>query len=149
MTITLRPITRENWRECIRLKVAPEEERFVASNVGSLAQAAYETECVPQAVYADDQMVGFLMYARNPDDGEYWIYRLMVAQKEQGKGYGRAALLAGLELLRAKPDCRQVFISWDTDNERAGQLYQKLGFEKTGEIVDGEIIARLVWPIDG
>ncbi len=62
MTMTLREITRENWLQCVRLKVAPEQEPFVAPNGVSLAQSKYEPEWVPLALYDDDEMVGFVMY---------------------------------------------------------------------------------------
>ncbi len=143
MTIALREINRDNWRECIRLQVAPEQEHFVASNVYSLAQAKAQPECVPLAVYADGQMVGFVMYALDADEHKYWIYRLMIAAPFQGQGYGRAAMQEVLELLRDKPDCLEVVISYETDNTAAARLYASVGFCATGEIIDGEVVARL------
>jgi diamine N-acetyltransferase len=37
MTLTLRPITVENWEQCIALKVKPEQTYAVSSNLYSLA----------------------------------------------------------------------------------------------------------------
>src|SRR5262245_38753883 len=42
MAVTLRPVTRENWRAVARLEVAEGQRQFVAPNVYSLAEAAYE-----------------------------------------------------------------------------------------------------------
>ncbi|TXH42975.1 MAG: GNAT family N-acetyltransferase, partial [Burkholderiaceae bacterium] len=39
MSITLRPITPDNYRAVFGLKVAPDQVHFVADNVYSLAQA--------------------------------------------------------------------------------------------------------------
>lgn len=36
----------------------------------------------------DEQMVGFAMYGIDPDDGNYWIYRLMVDKKYQSREWG-------------------------------------------------------------
>ena len=145
MNVTLREITADNWRACVKLKVAPEQERFVASNVFSLAQSKYEPELIPMGIYDGEMMVGFLMY--RPMDfgvGRVWaIYRLMVAHDQQGKGYGRAGMVALLERLRAIPGYNAVLISFVPDNDAARKLYASLGFTDTGEVDDGEIVYRL------
>ncbi len=67
----------------------------------------------------------------------------MIAAPFQGQGYGRAAMQEVLELLRDKPDCLEVVISYETDNTAAARLYASVGFCATGEIIDGEVVARL------
>jgi len=62
MTVTLRPVTADNWKQCVGLSVEPEQKLFVAPNAYSLAEAAYEDGCVPLAIYHDETMVGFAMY---------------------------------------------------------------------------------------
>ena len=143
MAIVLRAIDRDNWRESIGLRVAPGQEHFVATNVYSIAQAKAQPECVPLAIYDDDRMVGFVMYALDHDEHKYWIYRLMIDAACQGHGYGRAAMEAVLERLRAIPDCLEVAISYEPDNHVAEHLYASLGFRRTGEITGTETIARL------
>ena len=60
--ISLRPVDSSNYRECIELTVAPEQERFVASNVQSLAEAyVWREGAEPYAVYSDDEMIGFAL----------------------------------------------------------------------------------------
>jgi diamine N-acetyltransferase len=145
MTVTLRDITADNWRACADLRVAPEQEDFVASNAWSLAQSKYEPELIPLGIYDDETMVGFLMYC--PVDlrvGRVWnIYRLMIAHDQQGKGYGRRGMDLLLARLRAIPGYAAVLISFVPQNQAARQLYASLGFEDTGEIEDGEIVYRL------
>jgi diamine N-acetyltransferase len=143
MTVTVREITRENWEQCVRLKVATEQESFVASNAVSLAQSKYETEWIPLAVYDDDEMVGFAMYGVYRDEGKYWILRVMVDHRFQGKGYGRAAMGLVLDRLRATPGCDEVAISYEPENDVARRLYASFGFRETGEVVEGESVARL------
>jgi diamine N-acetyltransferase len=145
LTITLREITRENWRECARLKVAEHQQRFVASNAVSLAQSKYEPENVPLAVYDDSVMVGFVMYAEE-DYGlakVWFIQRLMIGQQYQGRGYGRAAMEALLQRLTGAPGYEAVLISFVPENEAARALYTSLGFQDTGEIEEGEVVFRL------
>jgi|GEM_PF-87013 len=143
MNIRLQPIDHTNFRACIQLKVADNQTHFVATNMYSLAQAKAESWCVPLAIYADDTMVGFLMYALDPDDRQYWVHRLMIDQRYQGRGYGRAALQQAIELIGALPDCNEIAISYEPENHVAEQLYLSLGFEKTGEIIEGEVVQRL------
>lgn len=143
MAMTLRPITVENWETCIDLKVAPEQAYFVADNTYSLAQAAYEDDCVPRGIYVDETMVGFLMYWHLPPDTTYHINRLMIDVAHQGKGYGRRALELLIAELKAQPDCEAIGITYEPSNTQARQLYLKLGFVETGEVEDGELVARL------
>jgi diamine N-acetyltransferase len=143
MTISLQAITREDWERCVRLRVAPEQEHFVASNAISLAQSKYEPEYLPLAVYDDNEMVGFVMYGQDRNDGKYWIVRVMVDHRQQGKGYGRAAMQLLLERIQAMPDCDEILISYEPENEVARRLYASFGFRETGEIIEGEAVARL------
>ena len=39
-----------------------------------------------KAIYADDKMVGFTMFGLDEDDGKYYLGRLMIDEKHQGKG---------------------------------------------------------------
>lgn len=48
-----------------------------------------------------------------------------------------------ISLLEGKPDCGGISISWVPENAAAEKLYEKPGFMKTGEIEDGEVVARL------
>ena len=142
MTIILKEITKENWRQAIKLKVREDQQKFVASNVVSIAQSKVEPYLVPLAVYDDETMVGFAMYGRDPEDGSYWIVRLMVDAQLQGKGYGRAATQALLGLMRELPGCDEVRLSHVPQNVGAEQLYLDLGFEKTGIVEEGEHVLR-------
>ncbi len=143
MEVCLRPITIENWRQCIKLTLKEEQRDFVASNVYSLAEAAYETCCVPLAIYDGDMMVGFIMYALDPDDEAYWIYRFMVDRDHQGQGYGRKGLRQVIERLKVLPGCDKIFLSYEPENLVAEKLYESMGFAKTGQIEHGEIVSCL------
>ncbi len=145
MEITLRDITKDNWRECIDLKVGLGQENFVASNLYSLAESKFEPEWTPLTIYSGETMVGFTMYGRDDRDGSYWIIRLMVDAAHQGRGYGRAAMAEVIRRLRALPDCREIKISFAPENIAAEKLYLDLGFQRTGLIEEGEVVLRLAW----
>ena len=142
-TITLRPITADNWHECIRLEPGEDQKHFVASNLYSLAESRFRPKLAPLGIYHGDEMVGFVMYGLDQDDGNWWIQRIMVAEMHQGKGYGRAALMEVIRRLRAMPDCGRITLSFNPENTRAEKFYESLGFRKTGEVISGEVVACL------
>jgi diamine N-acetyltransferase len=150
--ISLRPIDTKNYRECLALSVAPGQERFVASNRQSLADAyVWRDDAEPYAVYADDQMVGFAMLfplagdvPRYPVAADatlrgYVLVRLMIDARFQGRGYGRDALAAIVETVRER-GLAKLRLSVVPENEQALEFYRRNGFAETGEIQDGEIV---------
>lgn len=146
MAITFRDVTKANWLECVRLKPRDDQKTFVAPNAFSLAESKYYPELVPLAIYADETMVGFLMWGppdREDNNGVYWIIRLMIDERYQGKGYGRDAMQQIITQLREKPDCMAIQLSYEPENLGAEILYNSLGFHKTGEILEGELVSRL------
>lgn len=160
MTITLRPITSENWIDCIGLTPTAEQAHsgFVAPNSVSLAQAHYEPWWQPFGLYAmmdgQETLVGFALVGRWPQTGipahhtvakpgVYFILRFMIDQRYQGRGYGRAGLQALVEQLKAQPDVQTIEISYDVANLVMAYLCTRLGFQPTGRLIDGEIEARL------
>ena len=144
MSILLREITPQNFKECISLKVASAQENFVASNLMSVAQSKIYPTYNIFAVYAEDEMVGFTMFGLDTDDNKYYLGRLMIDEKHQGKGYGKAAVLEVIERLKQVKDCNEIFLSFVAENAGAERLYRSVGFERTGENNDyGEIIMRL------
>jgi len=137
--ITLQPITIQNLHPVVRLTLKDDEKDLVYSNSFSIAQAYVEPNTTPLGIYANDTPVGFLFYGQFEEDkGEYWIARLMIDKNHRRKGYAEAAIRMLLDELRGKEDCQEVFLSFVPTNTAAQALYDKLGFEDTGKIVDKE-----------
>jgi diamine N-acetyltransferase len=157
MTVTLRPITVDNWIDCIKLKPADAQANFVAPNSVSLTQASFERWWQTMGIYAGETMVGFAMYgtwpagdlpAYYPEEmpvGLDYIMRFMIDEHQQRKGYGRAALALILDTIRRRPGAFAVELSYEPDNAVAAALYAGLGFQPTGEIHGGETVARLTF----
>ena len=139
----LREITMDNFRECIELSVAEEQKGFVASNTYSLAEAKADGVSVPLAIYSDDRMVGFIMYDFEPKEDRGYITRLMVDQRFQGNGHGRSAMRQVIDRLKQIPACKEIQTSFAPENTTADGLYTSLGFDRTGEMNEGEIVLRL------
>lgn len=142
VVISLREINDSNWRECIALSVKEDQKRFVGTNENGLALAYAHREMQPRGIYANEVMAGFIMYAKDPDDGLYYINRFMIDESYQGMGYGRRALELLAEQLRAE-GVTSVDILHKPDNEQALRLYRSLGFEQTDERVGDDVISRL------
>ncbi len=141
--ITLKEITKENFWDAVSIEVAPEQVDFVTSNAVSIAQSKVQPECIPLAVYDDDLMVGFVMYCIDEDDGEYWIYRMMVDKNYQLKGYGKKSMLLLLEKLKEDKSRSKIFLGVHRESEAAIKLYESFGFEFNGQIFGSEHIMRL------
>ncbi len=148
VSVMLKPITRANWETAVRLKVADDQKMFVAPNVYSLAEAAYEPNMFPHGIYDGEVMVGFLMYGYEEFNGyKLWdVLRLMVGHMHQRKGYGRAAMAAIIDYLHHETDADGVVISYVPENVAAAKLYASLGFVGDGAMIEDEILLRLPFP---
>ncbi|MFX0108839.1 MAG: GNAT family N-acetyltransferase [Candidatus Hodarchaeota archaeon] len=127
MKISLRAITPDNYRDVISLRVSKEQEHLVAPNVLTLAQLQFRHEKTALAIYAEETPVGLIGY----DLYDYDIWRLMIDEKYQGKGYARDALKRVVEILRlhgAQPEARTCIVP---GNEKAKSLYESLGFRES------------------
>ena len=151
MSPSIRPVTKDNWRELVKLKVREDQADFVASNLFSIAQSQFGDEyeghwdLYAYGIYEGDVPVGFLMYGCNFEHPTHqaYIQRLMVDQNFQGKGYGRFGMEKMLEIFRTDERIRTVGISYEPNNEAARKLYASLGFVETGEMMDDETAAFL------
>ncbi len=139
------PVTGENLRECIKLPVGEDHHHNVAPNSVSIAQAQFIPTARSYCIYHGNEMVGYTLYEL---ENEYlWISRLMVAEGQRGKGYGRAALKKIFAEAR-QLGYREVGLSTHPDNFKAIGLYESLGFKATGKIEDGEMIYICSLPVE-
>jgi diamine N-acetyltransferase len=51
MTISLQPITMNNWKVCANLTVHNNQQGFVPGNLYSIAEAQFYPEACPLAIY--------------------------------------------------------------------------------------------------
>lgn len=145
MNISLRDITQENWLECIFLTTNKSGnptvcEEFVASNALSIAQSKIQNGWITKAIYNDEQMVGFAMYGFCEEENFYEICRIMIDNKHQGKGYGTIALKKIIDELSSVDECKEIFLSFDPENNIGKYLYEKLNFKDTDRKIDDELL---------
>ena len=140
--VRLAAVTPANRAEVERLGVDPSQAAFVAGNAASLEEADHDPDARPRAIMAGDVLAGFLMYDA-ADLADVRLYRFMIDSAHQGRGYGRAALSAFLEEVRAIGGVTRISICYDPENDPARLLYRKAGFVEEGLDEDGEMIAAL------
>ena len=140
--VELRAITEENFIDAFHLELAPEQESFVSHPIRSLAQAyVYREQCQPFGIYAEGNMIGYVMVIYDYDIPEYDIWHMMIDRSMQGRGYGSEALERVMEYIRTKPfgDSDRVALTCNKDNPIARKLYESKGFSATGMEYDDEI----------
>lgn len=137
--ISLREVTGQTVREVCDLAVAPGQERFVAPNAVSIAEAYFSENAWFRAVYADETPVGFVMLYDDPRKPEYYLWRFMVAGEHQGKGYGHRALRILISHVKTRPSAEVLLTSYVPGEGSPEGFYRNLGFEPTGKEDDGEI----------
>ena len=141
-SITLVDVDAGNWRTVAHVRPRPDQERFVAPITYYLCLCHYGQVWHPLAVLVDGVIVGHIMWAIDDADGSRWIGGVVIDAAAQGRGIGRAALETMIARLAADPDCCEVALSYDPENQVARRLYASLGFVETGEREDDELVAR-------
>ncbi len=67
----------------------------------------------------------------------------MIDHKHQKKGYGKQTLDRICEYVRSRPDAEYLYCSCSEGEHGPEGFYMKYGFEKTGELTEGEIVIRI------
>ena len=154
--IILKEITNKNVWDVCRLKVENGQESFVAWNVESLAEA-YATRnegnnALPLAVYENEELIGFVMIGKGTVGDEeasdtiknnYSLWRFMIDERYQGRGYAPKILDEFIKLVRTFPygKADYIWLSYEPENTHGRAVYMKYGFKETGEMCGDEIMA--------
>src|SRR5215469_11791820 len=134
--LSIREVTRENWRAALRLAVHPEQQRFIADSVPIAAIALAKAYVrpggllwIPFAFYADTEMIGFTELAYEAGSKEnYWIFHLFIDYHYQGRGYGKEALELFLQYIRDRHlQCQSIRLTVHPENHPAQHLYTSAG----------------------
>lgn len=134
--VNLKEITPNNFEEVINLKVAEYQKNFVSTVAYSLAQAWVYKSAYPFAIYADEKAVGFIMLGYYEARKQYTLWKFLIDECYQSKGYGRKALQLAIDYLVDTFDVTEIFTGVSLGNKIAKHLYNSVGFEATGVIED-------------
>ena len=142
--VSLREVTKETVRAITALKVGPAQDRFVAPNAVSIAQAYFSRDVAWfRAIYVGEEPAGFVMLDDDAPKQSYYLWRYMIDQRFQGQGIGRRALDLVIDYVRTRPGAKALLTSIVPGDGSPGPFYEKMGFAYTGEEEDGELVMRL------
>lgn len=142
--VTLREVDDDNWRAVADIVPRDDQREFVAPSAArylllSLREGVWRS----LAVYADEEVVGHIMWGWDDDDQCYWIGGMVIDAARQGGGLGRSSVLSLVQWLIERPDCQAVRLSVHESNDVARGLYASVGFQELELDEDGEIVAEL------
>lgn len=147
--VELKEIARDNYEECLRLRVAAGQRAFVSSTEHSLAQAwVFRETAYPFAIYSGGVMVGFIMLGYYELKSQYTLWKFMIDERYQRRGYGRAALRLGLDFLVRRFNAREIYTAYEATNRVARELYASFGFRETGAVAGNEVEMKLTLACD-
>lgn len=151
--VSLREVTSDTVVKVIKLSdtLSEEHKKCVAPNAVSMAQARYSEYAWERAIYADDELVGFIMFWINPegekdDSGNIctaYLWRFMIGGEYQGKGYGKKALEIMFDKLRTEGH-KELYVSYVPSEQGPEEFYKRLGFVDTGDMDGDEVVAKIV-----
>jgi diamine N-acetyltransferase len=150
--ILLKEVTNENFIEVVKLsnELDEQQKKAVAPNVVSLAQAYVNYENAwPRAIYNNEELIGFVMVDLDNksipqiDLPGYYIWRLMIKQEAQNKGYGKEVL----ECIKKKAiedGMNSLYVSCVMDTEMPYLFYLNYGFIDTNTVDEGEEVLKIL-----
>lgn len=137
MNLTIKKFDSNNSKEILELRVNSNQESYIETVGECIEEASKCSNWRPVGIYDGEKIVGFAMYALFLEEGEngrVWLDRLLISAENQGKGYGEAAVRVLLKRLYKEYGYDKIYLSVYDDNEVAIALYEKIGFQFTGEV---------------
>ena len=107
-----------------------------------------DAQALDWAIYADETPVGFVMIADevvNPDYIPHFLWKLLIDERHQRRGFGTATLDLVVEFFRD----RGVGELWTSTGKGEGSpvtFYERYGFERAGDLHGDETVLRLEIP---
>lgn len=138
--VELREITKDNLDDVIKLKISKDQEEFISSTAYALAQAwVYKDTAYPFAIYVDNALVGFIMLGYYEAKNQYTIWKFLIDERYQSRGYGKQALKLAINYLTERFHVREIYVGVIISNDVAKHLYHSLGFRESGA-TDGHVL---------
>jgi diamine N-acetyltransferase len=154
--VELRDIATEADRAAVlTLRRGPGQERYLGSMASHFEDAVEDARACPRmwSVHDGELLVGFVMISDGipaerlaaDDDlvGPYFLWRLLIDEKFQGRGYGAATIDAVVAYLRTRAGADVLWTSCKAGLGSPQSFYLHYGFVLTGEVKWGEDLLRL------
>ena len=147
LTLSVVDVSADNVEAVLAVTPRPEQLRHVNPVSWYVARSAYQDVWHPVGLATEDgEVVAFAEWAYDDSDSTYALGGIVVDQRHQGRGLGRAVLDALVAHVRSQPQPGAVVLTVHDDNEVARGLYARYGFVETGEVLDGELVMVLGEP---
>jgi diamine N-acetyltransferase len=131
-------ISKDNWLECINMWT--KNDKFIASNLYSIAEAQFYPKAISKAIYESGVMVGYIMYGEDENDESIIaIDRLMIGEKHRRNGYAAAAIKKVIKYA-GENGYRSIKSSTAPENGPMRSTFESNGFITMGEMDGNEII---------
>lgn len=155
-SVQLRDIVTEADREVVlAVRRGPGQERYVASVEQSFRDAMDDARACPRmwSICDGNQVVGFAMISDGiPQErlqadrdliGPYFLWRLLIDERFQRRGYGTATLDQVVAYVRTRPGADVLWTSAGQGHGTPQPFYERYGFVATGDVMEGEAVLRL------
>jgi diamine N-acetyltransferase len=131
VTVKLKPIDQSNWEECANLKVNEDQKDALPSNLFSIAELNFYPQTKAVAILNEnDAIIGFATFGIPQGESVSKIFRLMIGEKHQGKGYGRAALIEISRELFAANNSEEIQVCYHPHKKSLKEFYGSIGFKE-------------------
>ena len=153
--VQIRPVVTPSDRAAVMtLRRGPGQDRYLNSMAEIFAEAEDEQRAMPRPWAVHDAgtgaLVGFAMISDNipePIDedlvGPYFLWKLLIDESCQGRGYGTATVNAIVRYLERRPGADVLFTSCSDGPGSPRPFYLRYGFTDTGRIMWGENVLAL------
>jgi diamine N-acetyltransferase len=156
--VELRDIATEDDVEAVMgLRRGPGQDRYLGSMISHFEDAIADAKACPRMWSVHDgasgELVGFVMISDDipeerlaADDeivGPYFLWRLLIDERFQGRGYGAATIEAIADYVAAKPNGATLLTSCADGDGSPLPFYIRHGFTHTGEQKWGEHLLAL------
>ena len=150
-------VTDDDFEAVFRLRRGPGQDRYLGLMISHFEDAIADAKACPRywSVHdvEDGTLVGFVMISDGipaevlaaDDDilGPYYLWRLLIDERFQGRGYGAATIDAVVAYLRTRPGADILWTSCAAGPGSPQPFYVRYGFVLTGEVKWGEDLLRL------
>lgn len=155
-SVRLVPVTRENYLAAIKLCVLPEQDKWLPTVEGTMADALFDDHIQLRLVTYLDRPVGFFAWRWQIDGGPierytkkegptYTILHLRIAHEYQNSSFGYATLKTWITCFAHS---FRAHVAFHADNKVALRLYTSVGFKVGDADASGKYHGELLWDID-
>ena len=147
-------VTSADQASVIELRRGPGQENYLNSMEEIFVEAEEDRRAMPRMWSVHDAdtgtLVGFTMISDNipepiDDDlvGPYFLWKLLIDQSWQRRGYGAATIDAVRRYLASRPGADMLYTSCSDGPGSPRGFYIRYGFTDTGRIMWGENVLAL------